>query len=308
MNMKLISFVKALVPRLSKEQVLEDIRITAGELDQIVAPCYKHAADYFKSNKFNSEACKSLSDSFYTKLDKSGIARQSNMVAEVALRVDFLKDNLSYVSAQIEELMERDIINEGLTAKKALLMRAAEHISFLSRFSSDLLSYVYTHESESYGTEVNPDLQLVPAVKKHVEANIGFFASYLGDYGMPNKEFSKIITQVPDVVISSRNENAILGTYKENEIDPFKGIYLSGFTGNPIYHVRLFIAEWQTARYKAAKEKKKTLELRLMHLRLVNEKKNDARLEAEIAYNQNRVDKLERYLREVEEDLELANG
>ncbi len=48
------------------------------------------------------------------------------------------------------------------------------------------------------------------------------------------------------------------------------------------------------------------LELRLLHLNLVNEKGGNAKIAAEIDYIQSRVDSLERSLRETEESLEPA--
>lgn len=304
--MKIISFVKSLLPRIGKDQILEDIRVTSGELEQIVLPNYKHAADYFRINKTKSAAVKELSEAFYDRFDKGSIVKQSSIVGEVAVRLGFIQDNLNYVQAQIDELMERDVINEGLTAKKSILVRAADQISFISRFASDVLNYIYVQEAIEFGADTEESMQLAPAVQKNVVNGIKLFAAYISDYGIPNKEFEKLVLSVPDIVISSRNENSIIGMYKEREIDPFNSAYVQGFNNNPIYHLRLVFAEWQSSRYKATKEKKKLLELRLLHLKLLQEKKADSKVEAEINYIQSRVDRSERYMRDVEESVEMA--
>lgn len=304
--MKIFSFIKALLPHMTKDQVLEDLRITAGEFDQIVAPNYRHAAEYFRVNKVKSEVNKDLSDDFYRGLGKGSFPKQASVVGEVALRMTYLQDNLAYVAAQIEAIMERDIINEGLTAKKAILVRAASQFSFISRFAADLLNYLYVYETVEYKTEDGNDMSLAPAVKKHVEKDVKIFAMLLSDYGIPNKDFVKIIESLPDVMVSSRNEAVISSAYKESDIDPFSAVYMNGFSGTPIYHIRLVFAQWEASRYKSNKEKKKMLELRLLHLRLVNEKRGDAKIAAEIDYIQSRVDSLERGLRETEQSLELS--
>jgi hypothetical protein len=306
MSIKLINFIKSLLPRIGKDQILEDLRITATELDQIVIPSYEQAAEFFKVNKPKSEMAKSLSEDFYRKFEKGAMAKQASIIGEVAARLSFIKQNLAYVQAQIEIVLERDILNEGLTAKKAILVRAANQISFISRFSSDVLNYVYVAEAIAVNVDVQESMSLSPAAYKHVQNNIKVFATLLSDYGIPTREFEKIYTAVPDIVVSSRNESSIVGLFKEQDIDPFTSPYVQGFTGNPIYHVRLVFAEWQASRYKANKEKKRMLELRLLHLKLINEKKNDPKIEAEINYIQNRIDSTERYMREVEEDVELA--
>lgn len=304
--MKIFRFIKAMVPRIGKDEILEDLRVTSGELEQVVAPSYLHAAEYFRSNKLKADANKDLSDAFYQKLDKGSMSKQSSFIGEIAVRIPFIKDNLQYVQSQIEELLERDVISEGLTAKKAILIRTASHLSFISRFSTDLLNIVYVNEAVASEAEVEESLQVSPAVVKHVSNNLGMFTNYLSDYGIPNKDFVKLFANIPDVNVSPRNENSISGLYKEKEVDPFTSAYVQGFAGNPIYHVRLIFAEWQASRYKSNKEMKKMLELRLLHLKLVNEKKNDAKVEAEINYIQGRVDKITRYMREVEESVEVA--
>jgi len=301
--MKLVNFVRALLPRLEKDKVLEDLRITVSELDTIVAPNYKLASDYFRTNKLKSDEAKYLSDTFYKNLDNGGISKQPNFLAEVSVRVANLEENAKYISAQIEEIMERDIINEGLTAKKALLVRASEAISFASRYAIDLLNYVYIAEAVNVNAELEESMKLSPADMKKVEARIIAFARIVSDYGIPNNKFSKVITEVPDVIVNSKTSASISSLYKERDLDPLASSYVAGFTGNPIYHIRLSIAEWQASRYKANKDKKKMLELRLLHLKLISEKKNNPKIEAEIEYIQSRIEKIERYLRDVEESL-----
>lgn len=301
--MKIIDFVRALLPRIEKDKLLEDMRVTIGELDQVVIPSYQSSADYFKQHKLQANDSKDLSDSFYRNYDRRG-GKQASFINEIALVMPNVKQNAAYVQKLIEELMEHDIINEGLTAKKAILVRAAEMFSFVSRYSVDLLNYVYVQEANEAGADVEESLQLCPAAVKHVTVHIAKFAAILSDYGIPNTEFDKLISNVPDVIVNSKTVNSIKGLYKEIDIDPFSSSYIVSFTGNPIYHIRLMIAEWQANRYKSQKEKKKMLELRLLHLKLSQEKKSNPKIQQEIEYIQGRVDRIERYLKDVEESLD----
>lgn len=301
--MKIIAFIKALLPRLNKEQILEDLRITQAELEQIVNPNYFQAQTFFKSSKFASKTNKELSEGFYRNFDLQGTSKQGSFIGEIARRTPFLQENLTYIAEMIENILERDVINEGLSAKKAILIRAAEHMSFITRYSVDLLNYVYINETMATGADAN-DNDLSPGQITHINKNLATFASLLSDYGIPNKDFSKLIGKIPEVNVNSKTANTLIGVYKEKDIDPFTSGYVAGFTGNPIYHIRLQIAEWQSNRYKANKDKKKVLELRLLHLKLVLEKKHDPKIENEINYIQSRVDKIEHYLRDVESTLD----
>lgn len=301
--MKLLNFVKALLPRLEKDNILEDLRITISELDNVVYPAYQSASEYFKSNKFQSDANQKLSITFYRSFNNNKVIRQSNMVGDIYKRLQFIKENAVYVSSQIEELFERDIIADGLTAKKAILIRTAEIISFISRFSSDFLSYLYVNEAVQLNADVEDSLRLSKEKMDFIEKNLSKFSAALSDLGIPNKDFTKIILEVPELNVGGKFSHAVAGVYKETDIDPISTGFINGFTYNPIYHIRLTIAEWQAGRYKANKDKKKMLELRLLHLKLQQENKNDSKLEQEIIYIQSRIDKLERYINTVEKEL-----
>lgn len=302
--MKIFDFVKALLPHIDKSKIVEDLRVTIAELENIDIRAFQTASDHFKTNKLKSAINKDLSEVFYRNFDLLHGSKQSSFVSEISNRLPYIKENADYILDQVEELMERDIINEGLTAKKAILVRAAESLSFISRYSIDLLNYVYINEAIEVSSEVEEAVRLSPGAIKVIQKDITKFARLLSNYGIPNKDLSKIILAVPDVIVNSKSAASIAGIYKETDLDPFASNYVAGFTGSPIYHVRLLVAEWQASRYKANKDKKKMLELRLLHLKLLQDKKNDPKLEQELTYLQSRIDKISRYLIEVETSLD----
>lgn len=302
--MKILSYVKSLLPRMGKDQVLEDLRNTSTELDDVVAPSYRNASEFFRSNKFQSDPAKDLEAAFQRKFDRNGQSKQPNFISEINFRVPFLRENVAFIEEQIEALFEREIYAEGLSARKAILLRAAEHLSFISRMSADILNYVYTSEAQAVGSDAFDGSELSPAEKRHVEINIGNFSQLLSDYGMPNKKFVDMIGTIPDIFVNSRSAASVAGAFDESDVDPFQANTLSNFVGNPIYHLRVIVTEWQASRYRANKDKKRMLELRLLHLEMLEAKKSDPKVEQEIEYTRNRVNKLDRALREVEESVE----
>ena len=303
--MRIFDFLKALLPRLNKNKILEDLRITSSELETIAIPSYQVASEHFKLNKPESEEVKELINVFYSHFNAQGGGKKSNLIEEISKRLPFVKENTDYILEQSENLLEKDIIREGLTAKKTILIRAAENLSFISRHSLDLLNYIYTCEANQAGLKVEgfASETLAPGVSKHIQDNMGRFARILSDYSIPNKDFSKMISEVPEINVNDKNRGTMSSMYNEKDIDPLSGSQMQGFV-NPIYHVRLVEAEWQASRYKANKEKKKLLEYRLLQLKMFNDEKSDPKLEEEIEYLQTRVDRLGRYLIEVEESFQ----
>jgi hypothetical protein len=287
-----------------KDRVLEDIRVTSGELDSVIIPSYGYAADFFRTSKLRSDKNKELSSQFYRNFDDKSVSKQASFIGDIQKRLSNVKLNLEYVQGTLENVAERDMINEGLTAKKAVLIRAVEHMSYISRYSGDLLNYVYSYEAAGTGATVDESMAVSVTTVRNIEKNIGNYARLLSKYGQPNKDFSKEMELIPDIVLSTRGSEAIRGMYNETEVDPYASAMTVGFTYSPIYHIRMVVAEWQANRYKANKDKKKVLELRLLHLKMQTDQKNDPKLQQEIEYTQNRIDKIEHYLREVEDSLE----
>jgi hypothetical protein len=252
-------------------------------------------------NRIKSDALKDMSDIFYRSITDKSI-KQSSMIADIYKRLSNLIENTKFLQERIEAELERDMIREGLTARKILLVRGAESISFMSGFMLDLLNYSYVQETE-IETDRSNGLDLSIAKIKHVEANVSRFAKLLGEYAIQPDEFRKLFKDIPEVVVNEKTEMAVSGVYKESVLDPFNTGYVVGFYYNPIYHLRLAVSEWQAGRYKANKDKKKVLELRLLHMKLKSENKSDPKLEQEITYLQSRIDKIERDLKRVEDDL-----
>ena len=303
--MEILTYFKTLLNVFPKAQLTEDLRITLAELDTTAVPVYQSAVEFFKVTKIQSAEGKRLSSDFYRNVDMNGAAKQSSVVAEIARRLPFIRENAEYVSKQIDALMGRDVIREGLNAKQASFIRSAEAISFISRFSLDFLNYIYMSEALEVSSELKDSLRLSPATIKHVQLNTTRFFKLISDYGIPHKDFIKLYEKIPEVSIGNNNANGVKAMFSAVELDPFKNSLMSNFVGNPIYHIRMQIAEWQANRYKANKDKKKVLELRLLHLKTLNEKENNPAIEKEIIYTQSRIDRLDRYLAEVEEDLDL---
>lgn len=304
--MKIFSYLGSVKKSVEKTDIVDDLDRTKEELDDVVKPLYQHASDFFRSNRLQSKEGKDLQEAFYSKFDKGSIGKQSNFITEVQVRLEKITANLAFIQKSAEAEFERLILSEGLTARKALLLRAGEHLSFVSRMSLDVLNYVYIVEARASGEkEQSEDVNsMSPAEEKHVEQNIGIFAQLVSDYAIDPKKFEDLFASIPNIVLNLRSEAMITGTFKEKDLDPFKAAYVSGFIYNPIYHVRMIIAEWQTARYKANKDKKRMLELRLLHLEMVQTKKFDPKVEREIIYiRDERLAKLNRSIHEFEESV-----
>lgn len=307
--MFITDFVKSALPILQRQAVLEDIDVTVAEIDKTVKPSYTFAAQHFDINRLTSTQSKDLEDSFYRNFKFSGNAKKypkvGNFISEINRALGNVRQNLEYVRDLAENVLERDVVREGLTTKKAIILRAAESMSFISNYSLDLLNMVYCYEATEAGIPSSDISSPPPAKVKEVQSRIQMFASALATYGINSSDFKKIYLDVPDVSVAPQDEDAVKGMYSPTQLDPLETFYISNITLNPIYHVRMMVAEWQYKRYESNKSKKRVLELRLLHLQLQNEKTPSPAVAKEIKYLQSRVDGLDRDLSSVKADLGL---
>ena len=300
--MNIINFIRGLLPRFDKSRVMEELRVTISELEQTVIPSYSAAAEYFKQTKLKSKNNLERSSIFYRNCDVSG-GKQATFIGDIARRLEFIKANAEYVLESLEKTLEHDVLSSALNAQKALLIRAASDISFVSRYSLDLLTVVYSIEAIERDKEVVGSVGVLLNQVARVDQRLIQFARILSDYGIPLAKFEKLIGSVPEVIINDSTIDSLKGLYQGKQIDPMSNVGVSNFQGSPILWIKMNIAEWQAHRYKVNKEKKKGLELRLLHLKELQKGQNNPRLEKEIEYIQERVEKMSYEMNEMEAEL-----
>lgn len=293
-----LDYLRSLLPRLKREDVMEDLRFTGDELTNNVIPAYKEAVHFLKANKFESDTLNEMSVAFSRNLKVKG--KGSNFIQVVDSFLTDIDANLKFTVASLEALLEHDVLKDGLTAKKANLVRAAEYFSFITRYSLDLLDYVYMQETKAKGGSV---ADMPPVKEKSIQDNIVNFAILLNSIALKPVEFEKLFAEMPDVVVNEKTFNALAAVYKPENLSSISSPLMRNFEGNPLYHLRLMVAEWQADRYKACKDRKRVLELRLLNLKMLAEDNQDPRLQREIDYIQSRIEGIEYKMRKMEESV-----
>lgn len=291
--MEILAYIKRLIPWLKKDDVLEDLRITVAEFDKTVLPSYETAIDVpFKSN---NKEIKALVATFVRNYKRTKPGKQI-IISSINEALPAVVAIAKYLEHELDESLAKDIIADGLEARRVILVRASEHLSFISRYSVDLLNTLYAYEIGA--TTGNVDVN--PQIIKYINANLPTFCTLLAAYSVKLDLFKHNIDKVPALVISNDNIDALKGVYSQNTIDPVLSGITASFSYNPIYHIRLQIADYQAYRYTAMKDKKKALELRVMYLRSAQEEKPDPKVEQEISYQQSRIEAMEYKLRKIE--------
>lgn len=296
--MKIENFVASILPSIARDNVLEDIRITEGELKTTTIPAYQHAAPFFKSWKFQNDISKDYQATF------SRIAKghSGDLINVIAKGLPTVLGNLAVTEVEIKKVFAEDTAAGGMSYLKAQLLQYVEMAGFVSRYAMKLLVLIYAAETSSAdaGETVITEC-MAPAQLEWLKLNFVNFCTAFAAVTLSVTDTEKAFRNIPDIVVTPENAKTLPATVGLAKIDPM-GCGLIPVKLNPIYHIRMRIAEWQTRRYDAAKDELKLCQLRQLNLERVAQNKPDPRIQKEIEYIEERTQKLAAKIAEMERE------
>lgn len=297
--MSIGKYVSSLLPSFDKGRVEEDLRVLKEELGQTTIPPYEAAAEYFSMEKFNAKECQQFDRLFGNRVNVER-KMQGNYPVTIHHVLQRASETVSMLEGRVDKYFGRDVASSGLTYARANLLRLIEVTYFVSRYARKLLLWTYDEEKKALGRQVGE-----PFTKAEIEwifANRDGFFTALNVLAKPTKEIQGALANIPDMIVVPEEVDVAEQTVGAAKLDPLR-MGIIPIKLNPIYHVRLAIAEFQVARYKAGQEEKRALEYRLLALKEIQtDGGGDARLEQQIEYTENRIKKLNHRLAKMEEE------
>lgn len=303
MNLK--DFMMSLLPSFAKESVLDDCQITATEIKDYTKLAYQQAVPLYHNWKFKSADVLADFETFDRMVKgKNG----DNPIETIFKGFDNVLHNLQDCAVLIDKTYSQEIAGGGFTYQKANLLQFVEACAFVSKYARKFLMLVNIRETvemansdEQSSEQIKVTDSLAPAEIEWLRMNLVSFCTLFNvTTGEPNN-VRKAIAEIPDVVITAENAETLAATIGDKKIDPFE-MKLIPVWLNPIYHVRIRIAEWQTTRYKAAKEELQLLQLQKLAMQKQSEGKPDAHLQKQIKYMEGRIQGLNYKIAEMEKN------
>ena len=294
--MKLDQYLASLLPAFTKERVLEDCRMTSAELKETAIPLYDTAVKAFKGHKFKNEQVLDMQTVFGRVVKGHG----GGLLVGVQSALEQTLKNLDEIESMVDRVYSEEVAGVGMTYLKANLLQFTEWCSFVSKYSRRLLIYTLILETSEY-PDSGPTLSesLEEAEVEWLKGHFVHFCTAVNAVAQPTDKIKSAIANIPDINITKDNYESLKSTMGEAKIDPFS-VGLIPIWLNPIYHVRMAVAEWRADRYRGQKEEKKVVELRILNLKRMQENKPDARVQKEIDYSQTRLSKINHSLEMME--------
>lgn len=282
--MKIIDFVNKLLPSFGKDRVVEDLRITRGEVEALI-PVYAEAANLLKNVHYKAKEIQALAGVF-----KRVVGHGSeNMVVTISKGLVTMLSNIDTVAKIADTDLRTNVAGTGLTFRQATIVRYVDAVYLVTKYSRELLHFIYTYESAQYkANSLDEKESVTPAQLTWLNKTMLDFATAFNAVTEDPKKTLAQFEAIPDLSVATTDESVVSNTIGADKIDPMKlGFLASNY--NPIYFVRMVYAEWQVSRYKAAKMELESLQLRKMHLEKVMKNQNDAAIERQIQYLEGRI-------------------
>lgn len=306
MSMNIAGFIKSLLPSFDKSDLESDLEISLESIATI-QESYTNIEQITNVAKFQSKAVKELLKEFYKEFGsvktKFRLAAHENIGADTVNLFKNVKVNGDYLLKEISDAVNDVVVSGALTAYKANLLRAVAHYYFLTRFAMDFANFLYVAEAEESGMELGKDYKLNNKQREFITKNIWIYARMLAVYGQDHEQFKSKIEAIDEITLPKDQVDEVVDVYNADKVDVFDNLP-NGFIGSPIYSIRLVFAQWEADRYKNLKDKKKLLELRFLHLKLMKEQsQSDVNVEKEIEYLQKRITDIDYKLAKIEESV-----
>ena len=301
--MEILKYLQSMLPNFEKAQILEDIDLLKKELQSVIN-LYETPANDMKSYRYEAKSLQEFQKQFDRKVDSGRV--KGNYISVVFVALGNANDVLKMLENQAEAIYKTDVIRDNMTFLKVNVLQLIESISFYSQYASKLLTLTYRAETNHLENNISMMGKELKAVEqKYMMENMGYFFQLSQTFLDGPDKVKKTLKEIPDMAVDADQMPIITKTVGLNKLDPFKFGFIP-VRFNPIYHVRMAVAEYQVQRYKTAQEERKMLELRLLHLKDLVEgvpvEERNAKLQQQIEYNETRLEKLKYKLIKMEED------
>ncbi len=298
--MNLYNFVKSLFPTFKRDELLDGVVAIRKSIMEHSVQAYRSADQVWGSTELISKQAKAMEKTYKLEV---GLPGRQSMISSIYAAMSNALNVLDMVVEKGKVVYGNNEASMGLTFQKATILRLVTVAEFANKYSLDLLNYIYVVEAQA--TKGGEGIDMVSKAEEDIlVSQFQDFCTAINVLKVNVDSLEKALNDLPDAVVSELTENTFVATIGSKKIDPLN-IRNFSVKQNPFYVLGMMIAEKQEKKYKAKKETVELLQLRLMHLRKLRDKTQDASLDKEINYYQDRVTSLNHELEKLNKDYGL---
>ncbi len=284
--MKILQFVREMVPSFRRDDVAEKLRMLREQLEDQTIPVFEQLVGDGFAGK--SKAAQDFERAFKKTVNTRFRGEWTEVTLEVLKNISA---NAPFFESLVEKNYSRDIVASGVTFRKAEILRLIALADFVTTYARQNLLYLLAAEGnlESHSLPNGKERPL-PELK-WLESNQNAFLRALNIMALKREELAEALDKVPEILINDESVITAEQTYGAVALDPFANNLLA-LNWNPFYWIGVRMANREKLRMDRAKNEKRALEFRIEQLRLRKQGQADAKLEKTIEFYEDEVNLL----------------
>jgi hypothetical protein len=287
--MRILDYVRQLAASFTKDELKERMRIFTQGLQK--------AIETFMNAETGLPTLKSKAGKDFESDLSKGVRLPPRMTAFGYIRQVLANMSITaeLLGAIVEKSYGKDIVIEGITYRRAELLRTLGYMDFVVNYSMQLLHYILVAEASLVSKE-HPEGQERPRPElAWLKDNRRAFITLLQTFSRPSREIASLIESIPEISIGEDDDKVIAPQVGLAKLDPLKNNFVP-IVSDVAMAIGIWRAQMQVAKYDRLKEDARSIQLRIEQLRLQAEGKSDAQLESTIG-------KYERFLNQTAEKI-----
>lgn len=296
--MKLTALMASLMPTFTKGTLEDEFEEVQKIVNQINIPFLEAGVKQLGKYKFKTE----FVDTMETQLvDSAKVKKFPNFLGSFLEINKRMRDQFPVIQRLIDEYFEEDISVHALNLQRVNLLQYIPIMMFIARYIRTFTNYALGLEINIASESPEATFELIPAERDWLKANRSTFLDSVNVVMHRGDKLEKIFEQLPDMGIDPSNAKIVEQT-QGLKADPM-GLGFIPLSVNPFFWAGKFLVNYQTERYHLAKDELDMLERKLYNLKIINDGRNDAKLQKEIKYlEENRVKPLKEKIMNWEEE------
>lgn len=279
--MKLSVFMSALMPTFTKDSLDTEIEELQKNVNQLNIPYLEKAVKQVGRYEFQSTFAESLEEAL---TERVKVKKHVNFLGLFLEICKVMRDQLPVLERLVDDYFENDISVHNMNLQRVNLLQYIPTMNFICTYMRYFSSYAIGLEINHTSQSSAAVFDLKPADRDWLARHRQSFLDSVQVVYHRGRNLEKVFESIPDVSIDPSNAQ-LVETNLAAKGDPL-GLNVIPLCVNPIFFIRKVVANYQITRYNAAKEEVAMLERKIYNLRMINEGRNDAKMQAQIAYDE----------------------
>lgn len=293
--MQIIKYIESMLPSLQRSEMTTELEAIRKEMRDHVNPVINRAKDIFGDRKWTSKEVAGIDTVFKNNLK---FKYRGNHLTAISTAMDEAYKNIDVIERLVEKNFSSEVYRDAMSVLKVNLVQWIDVLSFASTYALRSVEVVMAMEINVL-KNLPPMEDILPKDIQYLDKHRMDFMASLNVIATKSGDVEKVFNSLPDT-IATPTAVALIPKTRNINPDPF-AFGIIPVKLNPIFHVRMAVAEWQASRYHDKVQTAQMLEFRLIQLEQTLAGKPNAKIEQELEYTRNRRDKIRMKIKEMED-------